>query len=150
MTAALLLALTVSFPAAQHKAPTAPGKPQAEVASKTANFGMVKASDASVKKALASKAIDAAMKLDKKKGSFTGTVLDVFETKDHQTVYLNFANPWKSAISGKVASSSFSKFPKLADLKGKAVLISGTYDLYHGEHPQITMTSPDQLKLIVK
>lgn len=120
---------------------------QESVASTTAKFSTVTALDPAVKKALSFKDKAAGMQRVGKKGSFTGTVVNVHDSR-HGNLYLNFAQDWKQTLSGHIAAKDFAKFPALNGLKGKRLLLTGTFSAYQGEHPQIDLTSPAQIKIV--
>ena len=121
---------------------------QESVASKSAKFSTVKEADGSVKDALASKEIAKGLKLVGKKGSFTGVVDHVFSPKHNKSVYINFSDPFKNTISGHVYAEDYKKFPNLKDLKGKRVVISGTFSAYQETHPEIKIKDLSQLKIV--
>ena len=124
-----------------------PRKPQASIASKTATFSSVAAGDGSVREALKATDLEGAKAKQGKTGAFTGKIVKVFAPKSNAIVILNFANDFKSALTAVVEAKNFDKFPDLADLKGKTVLISGKFDAFKGA-PQILLKTPDQLKIV--
>ena len=121
-------------------------KPQHEVAAKT-EFAMVAPGDGSVKKALAASDLAGARKLIGKEGAFEGRVVEVFAPGSYGLVILNFNERYQSALTAVVFASRFSKFPDLAGLKDKRVLISGKFTEYKGR-PQIELIDPAQIKII--
>ncbi len=121
---------------------------QASVASKTAKFPTITESSSEVKSALQSKDLDKAMKLVGKKGSFVGVVDHTFSPKHNRTVYINFSKSFKETISGNVNFEDYKKFPSLSELKGKKVLITGTFRAYQDTHPEIVVKDLDQIKII--
>lgn len=121
---------------------------QATVASKTAHFGSVAAKSAAVKHALEATNTAGGLKLIGKAGSFTGTVNDVYSPKGHSSVYINFSKPWDKTISGQVLAADYAKLPVLSTLKGKRVLITGTFNAYHNTHPQIVVKSASQISIV--
>ncbi|MGC4043740.1 MAG: hypothetical protein QM758_08030 [Armatimonas sp.] len=122
-------------------------KPQAEIASTSATFATVAAGDGSVKGALKATDLDKAKEKQGKTGAFTGKIVKVFAPKSNSIVILNFHEDYKKAIGAVVDAKNFSKFPKLTELKGKTVLVTGKFDSYKGA-PQINLTAPGQLKIV--
>lgn len=122
-------------------------KPQAEVASTSAKFATVAAGDGSVRDALKATDLDKAKEKQGKSGAFTGKIVKVFSPKSNSVVILNFHEDYKKALTAVVESKNFSKFPKLTELKGKTVLVTGKFDTFKGA-PQINLKTPDQLKVI--
>jgi hypothetical protein len=122
-------------------------KPQTELASASAKFGSVAAGDGSVREALKADDLDTAKAKQGKTGAFTGKVVKVFAPKSNALVILNFHEDYKKAIAAVVEAKNFDKFPKLTELKGKTVLVTGKLDAFKGA-PQIYLKTPDQLKLV--
>ena len=119
---------------------------QSSVAAKTA-FGTVSASDKALTTALDAKALAAAAKLAGKPGAFQGTVVSVYSPKSHGFVALDFAAHYKDALTADIAPADYAKFPTLAQLAGKHVLVSGKFVVHDGQ-TQLAVTSPDQIKIV--
>ncbi len=119
---------------------------QASVAAKGA-FGTVPASDKSVTAALDAKALADAKKLIGKLGSFQGTVSKVYSPRNHSFVALDFAPNYHDALTADIAPADYAKFPDLAQLDGKHVLVSGKF-VAHGEQTQLAVASPDGIKIV--
>jgi hypothetical protein len=147
LAAAALLALPAL---AVQKSPDgskkAPRPAQSEVAARQ-SFGTIAASDSAVRGALAAKDLEEAKKRVGKAGSFTGKVVKVFAPKSHSIVILNFAENYKEALTAVLRAANFSRFPDMNELKGKKVLITGTFSEYKGA-PQIVLTQPSQVKIL--
>ncbi len=122
-------------------------KPQATVASKTATFATIAATDAKVKAALKPEDLPAAQKLIGKEATFSGTVAKVFQPKSNSVVLLNFAENYRDAISAAIQAKDFPAFPDLNTLAGKKVLITGKVMDYHGR-TEVELTSVAQVKLV--
>jgi hypothetical protein len=128
-----------------------PGKmnpEQATVASKTAKFETISSKNPLLRKALDAKNLAGGMKLVGKNGSFTGTVTSVYSPKGHFSVYIDFAEPWKNAISAQLQVADYAKFPVLSALRGKHLLVIGKFNAYQNTHPQIVVRSTAQIKII--
>lgn len=123
------------------------GKAQSALASKTAAFGTVPAADPAVAKALEAHNLADAQKQVGKAGAFQGTVSQAYSPDDHDIVILDFDKKYKTALTAVVMPADYAKFPDLAALNGKHVLVSGTFTAPKGK-PQITLTSPAQVKII--
>jgi DNA/RNA endonuclease YhcR with UshA esterase domain len=122
-------------------------KPQAEIASTSAKFASIAATDGSVKDALKADDLDGAKAKQGKQGAFTGKIVKVFAPKSNAIVILNFHEDYKKAVTAIVEAKNFDKFPRLAELKGKTVLVTGKFDAFKGA-PQIALKTPDQLKIV--
>ena len=119
---------------------------QSTVAAKT-EFGTAAASDKSVTGALDAKDLAGAAKLGGKPGSFQGTVVSVYSPRNHAFVALDFAPHYKDALTADIAPADYAKLPDLKALTGKRVLVSGTFTR-HGSASQISVSSPDQIKIV--
>ena len=89
----------------------------------------------------------AAKKRIGKEGAFEGTVVKVFSPKTNGIVILNFDKNFRSALTGVLRTKNYAAFPDMQSLKGKRVLITGTFEDYQGQ-PEIQLTKPEQVKLI--
>jgi hypothetical protein len=123
-----------------------PRPAQSEVAS-TQSFGTVAASDSAVKGALAARDLEEAKKRIGKSGAFTGKVVKVFAPKSNSIVILNFAESYKDALTAVLRAPGFSRFPNMEELKGKKVLVTGTFSEFKGA-PQIVLTQPSQVRIV--
>ncbi len=141
--AAASLTLT---PTANAQSAKPAGKPQYEVAAKTA-WPTVKSSDSAVAKALKATDLKGAEKMVGKSGAFTGTVSETYAPKSGKLVILNFDKDYKKALTAVVKSEDFAKFPDLQALTGKKVLVTGKFVSYKNA-TEIELTNPAQLKLI--
>ena len=119
---------------------------QASVAAK-GTFETVVASDKSVAMALDAKALADAKKLIGKLGSFQGTVTQTYSPRNDSFVALDFAPHYRDALTANIAAADYAKFPDLAQLVGKHVLVSGKF-VARGEQTQLAVTSPDQIKIV--
>jgi DNA/RNA endonuclease YhcR with UshA esterase domain len=147
--ALLALACSVAAPAlaqdsAEKSAPR--HKPQSETAGKAA-LGQVAASSPAVGKALEVSDMAGAKKLVGKAGAFKGTVVKVYSPKSNSIVILNFAEKYQDTPVAVVKPEAYAKFPDLTLLKGKRVLVTGTFTEFKGQ-PQIELKEPAQLKLV--
>lgn len=61
---------------------------------------------------------------------------------------LDFAPDYHTALTAVVNPDAYAKFPNLAGLAGKRVLIQGKFGAFHNS-PQVELTSPAQVKVIV-
>lgn len=120
---------------------------QSSVASKTAKFGTVPAAASSVAKALEAHDLAGAQKLVGKPGAFQGTVTQAYSPHNHSIVILDFDKQYKTALTATLLPADFAKFPDLATLLGKHVLITGTVSAPKGK-PQIALTLPAQVEVI--
>lgn len=120
--------------------------PQASVAAK-GTFGTVAASDKSVTAALDAKALADAKKLIGKPGSFQGTVTQTYSPGNNSFVALDFAPQYRDALTAHIDPADYAKFPDLARLVGKHVLVSGKF-VARGEQTQLAVTSLDQIKIV--
>jgi hypothetical protein len=121
------------------------GIPQTEAASATAKFETVAKTDAAYTGALDAKDMDGARKLVGKTGAFKGKVVKAFGTRN--ITVLNFAANFRTALTAALRKEDFGKFPALAELEGKEVLISGKFSEYDGR-PQIMLTDSKQIRLV--
>ena len=145
-----LCACATSFVFAQDEKPKPePAKAQASVASKTAKFATVKASDEAVTKALKASELAGAKKLVGKDGAFEGTVVKVFSPSSNGLVILNFDKNYRNALTAVLRVKNYGDFPDMQTLKGKHVLITGKFEDYKGS-TEIQLTKPDQVKLITE
>jgi len=143
-----LLALSVaplSAFARQDDAKTA--QPQSAVASKTATFATVAATDAAVKKATDATKLDALKKLLDTDGAIVGTVSAIYAPQGSKLAILNFAEDHWKAATVVVRERDFAKFPVLRTLVGKKVLVTGRISEFKNK-PQIEMTSLAQIKVV--
>ncbi len=136
-----------SLAIAQDDAPRPERKAQTEVASASAKFATIAAGDGSVKEALKADDLDGAKAKLGKTGAFTGKIVKVFAPKSNARVILNFNDDYKKSITAVVDAKNFDKFPKLTELKGKTVLVSGKFEAFKGA-PQMLLKTPDQLKIV--
>ncbi|MCX6367853.1 MAG: hypothetical protein NTX57_14280 [Armatimonadetes bacterium] len=147
---AALCACAVSFVFAQDEKPKSdPAKPQASVASKTAKFDTVKRGDGSVKTALKATDLAGAKKLVGKDGAFEGVVVKVFSPRSNGLVILNFDKNYRNALTAVLRVKNYASFPDMQTLKGKHVLITGTFVDYKGS-TEIQLTKSEQVKLIIE
>lgn len=153
-----VLLTAAALPPFAHAAPTAPdAKPAKATEQKTypaqtavaakAKFAVVAASDKSVTGALDAKALPQALQLVGHPGAFQGTVTNVHVGHGNGIVILNFAADYHEALTAVVKPADYAKFPALAQLQGKRVLIHGTFSAYHGV-PEVDLTAPGQIKII--
>ena len=120
---------------------------QSQAASKTAKFETIAKTDAAIKSALDAHDLKPAAGLVGKSGSFTGTVTKIFTPKSGSIVILNFDQDYKTALTAVVKRSDWGKFPDLAKLEGKKVVVSGKFVDFHGA-TEIDLTAPDQIKIV--
>lgn len=120
---------------------------QSDLASKTAKFGTIAKTDDAVKSALEAHDLKAAAGLVGKSGSFAGTVTKIFTPKSGSLVILNFDKDYKTALTAVIKRSDWSKFPDLAKLEGKKVVVSGKFVDFRGA-TEIDITGPDQIKIV--
>ena len=120
---------------------------QSQSASKTAKFEAIAKTDASIKSSLDAHDLKPAAGLVGKSGSFTGTVTKIFTPKTGSIVILNFDRDYKTALTAVVKRSDWSKFPDLAKLEGKQIVVSGKFVDFHGA-TEIDLTAPDQIKIV--
>jgi Predicted RNA-binding protein, contains TRAM domain len=123
-----------------------PRKAQHVVAAKV-EFATVAADSEAVAKALKADDLAGARNLIRKPGAFEGKVAEIFAPESNSVVILNFDSDYRNALSAVVYSAHFAKFPDLAKLKGKRVLVTGNFSEYKGR-PQIELTNPSQIKII--
>jgi DNA/RNA endonuclease YhcR with UshA esterase domain len=123
-------------------------KPQAEVAAK-GDFGTIKESDPAVKKALDAKDLSGGTKLIGKEAAFQGNVAKVYTSEGDTVVILNFDKNFRSAMTAVLKPADYAKFPVMAKLDGKHVLVTGKLAEYRGQ-PEIELTKPEQIKVIIK
>lgn len=97
--------------------------------------------------ALDAKALADAKKLAGQTGSFQGTVTQVYSPKNHGFASLDFAAHYRDALTADIAPADYAKFPDLAQLVGKHVLVSGKF-VAHGAQTQLDVTSPDGIKIV--
>ena len=109
--------------------------PQRDVAAK-GSFSVVAAADPAVAKALSPAATRAVLAQATKSGAVCGTVASVFCPAGNGVVLLDLAKDYQKAITAAVLPPFYGRFPDLATLKGRRVLITGTIVNYHG-HPEI-------------
>jgi len=122
-------------------------KTQEQLASKTAKIGSIAKTDAAVASALDAHELDKAAAMVGKAGSVKGTVARLFAPNSGTILILNFDRDYKTAITAVVKRANFDKFPDLAVLEGKQVVISGKVSDFRGA-PQIELTSADQIKIV--
>lgn len=146
LTLALLSGTFAVVPAHAQKSGKAKSKPQIELASKGA-FPIVKASDAKVKSALPATNLAAAKKLVGKTKGVVGTVSKVFAPKSNNFVLLNFAKDYKTALIGLVNFKDYSKFPKLTQLSGKKVLLTGKIVMYKNA-PEVLLENAGSISIV--
>ena len=140
-------------PASTNAAPSMDGaaakptgrKHQSDVASATAEFGTVAATDDVYKNALDAHALADALKMVDKEGAFKGKVTKVFEPRG--LAILNFDENYKSAMTAVVHGTNFTNFPALTNLVGKDVLVTGKFINYH-EAAEIVVDKPEQIKVV--
>jgi hypothetical protein len=134
----------VSAPAGAGHASSHPDQPT--VAAKK-EFGTVRAADAAVTKALDAKDLAGARKLVGKPGAFRGKVSEVYSPASHSITILDFAPNYRQALTAVVKPEQYKKFPSLRSLRGKQVLVTGTFTTYR-DSVQIELTDPSQLRLV--
>ncbi len=122
-------------------------KTQAQLASKTAKIGSIAKTDASVASAIDAHELDKASAMVGKAGSFKGTVVRLFAPNSGTILILNFDRDYKTALTAVVKRANFDKFPDLALLEGKQVVISGKFSEFR-DAPQMELTSPEQIKIV--
>jgi len=150
-----LLSTTTLMPAVYAGPPDAPAgaakkadtKSQSEVASKSAKIATVAASSSAVKSAMDAKDLAGAKTKVGKSASFVGTVSKVFAPKSNKLVILNFDPKYKTAMTAVVFSTSFGKFPDLAALEGKKLLVTGKITEFHGGY-EVILDAPTDLKIV--
>jgi DNA/RNA endonuclease YhcR with UshA esterase domain len=121
-------------------------KAQSEVAAKGA-FPIIKASAPAVKQAYPATDLAGAKKLIGKTVGITGTVVKVYLPKSNKIVLLNFAKDYKTALTGAIKLEDFGKFPALATLEDRKVLVTGKVVLYKGA-PEVEVTQTGAIKII--
>lgn len=137
---ALVLSLLVTAAAQDNKT-------QTQLASKTAKFETVAKTDAAVTSTIDAHDLAKAAALVGKTGAFKGTVAALFSPRTGTVLILNFDAKYKTALTAVVKRADFGKFPDLAKLEGKQLLVSGTFTDFRGA-TQIELTSPDQIKIV--
>jgi len=131
LSTVVLLCLICLVARAQEPTPaTEKRQPQSAVAAKQVTFGTLATEDPKVKAATRADDLPAAKQLVGKSGSFQGTVVRVYAPSSNSVVLLDFA-----------------RFPDLATVKGKRVLVTGKVSEFKGQ-PQVDLTRPDDLKII--
>jgi len=120
---------------------------QHAVASKTAKFDTVSKTDESYTTAFDAHDLAGAYKKVGQKGAFKGTVSNIFEERDGDLLILNFDPQYRTALVAVLKNPDFPKFPDVKELKGKEVLVSGSFVDYHGK-AEIMLTDPGQIKIV--
>jgi len=120
---------------------------QSAVAGKQVTFASVAMDDPKVKEATKADDLTAARRAMGKSGTFHGTIVRVYTPSSNRVVLLDFAREYKTAVTAVVRSADFARFPDLATLKGKRILVSGKVSEYKGQ-PQVELVRPDDLKII--
>ena len=120
---------------------------QAPAASKTAKFETVAKSDALYASAIDAHDKAAAEKMNGKSGAFRGTVAKLFSPRSGTIVILNFDDDYKSALTAVLKKDNFSKFPDLAQLEGKEIIVSGKFTEFKGS-PQIELKDAKQIAVV--
>jgi hypothetical protein len=119
---------------------------QSSVALKS-SFASVDAMASQVKSAISAKDMKAAVAMEGKTGTFTGTITKVYAPSSNSIVVLDFDRDYDSAVTAVVKADNFKAFPDLSKLSGKSVVISGPVAEFR-DHPQILLTSPNQIQVI--
>ncbi len=122
-------------------------KTQTELASKTAKIATITSTDKALKKTIDAHDLKSATALIDKTGSVQGTIAKLFTLKGGSLVIFNFDREFKTAITAIVKRANFDKFPDLAKLEVKHVLITGKFIDFRGA-PEIELISPEQIKII--
>jgi hypothetical protein len=135
--------------AAPHAAPAKSGRHTGEPVpqfSKTRHFSFA---SSILKGAVSSKELVQARKLIGKRGSFYGVVASIYLPKNGDgNFYIDFSKQWKNELSAAVSAKHAANFPNLKLLEHHKVLVSGTFSLYGGDHPEIVVTDPNQIHLL--
>ncbi len=126
---------------------TKSAQPQSAIASKTATFATVAATDASVKKATDATKLEALKKLLDTDGAIVGTVSAIYVPDSGKMAILNFAEDHWKAATVIVRERDFAKFPVLRILVGKKVLVTGRVTEFKNK-PQMDMTALSQIKIV--
>jgi hypothetical protein len=150
-TLAAMAALAINSPAQDSPSKSTnapairPAKKQADVASKTAQFGKIAKTNEVYQSALDAHALADALKLTGKEGAIKGTIVRIFEP--HNIAILNFDTNYRSAMTAVVHGPNFAEFPVLTNLIGKDVVITGTFTDYQGR-AQMVLTNAAQVKIV--
>ena len=84
--------------------------------------------------------------------SFEGVLLQVFSTPKGGITLLNFAPTPTDAAEAVVSRPDYNKFPKLSNLIGKRLLVSGKLEEFENDRGEkileIKISSPDQLSIV--
>ncbi len=148
--AALMLVVSMNWSlAAPHSAPAKTGIHKVEHVpqfSKTKHFPVASSIP---KSAVSSKELVQARKLIGKRGSFYGVVASIYVPKNSDgNYYIDFSKQWKSQLSAAVSAQHAANFPNLKQLEHHKVIVTGTFSLYGGDHPEILVTDPNQIHLL--
>ena len=128
-------------------ATAAQDSPQKAVASKSAKFANLDKDDAAYKTAIEAHNLDGARVSLNKDGGFKGKVTQVFTPRSGAIAILNFDKEYKTALTAVVNKADWAKFPDLAELVGKEVLITGKFVDFRGA-TQVVLSDPNQVSII--
>lgn len=124
-----------------------PALKQADIASKTAKFGLMSKTNELYAAALDAHALDAALKQADKEGAFKGKVAAIYEPRSGAMAILNFDEKYRTALTALLKKENFAKFPALTNLLNKEVLVTGTFTNFQGR-AEIILTNAAQVKLV--
>lgn len=124
-----------------------PIKDQQEVMASKVKWETLTSGDERVKNALLATDLSQAKQLIDKRGAFVGTVAGVRSSLNNNKVVLDFAVKRETATRAIIILPNFHKFPKLSELVGKKVLVSGIFAPHEGR-VEIELTEPKQLQIV--
>ena len=121
--------------------------PQQRIASPTAQFGVTARNSQPYKQAVEAHNLAAARRSLGRTASFHGTVANVTQDAQNQTLTLEFDPQYQKAVAAVLTFRAYLRFPNMQTLRGREVVVSGPFLLY-GDKVAVMLTQPSQIQVV--
>ena len=121
--------------------------PQQRMASRSAQFGVTARTAPAYKQAMDAHSLMLARKNIGKQSSFHGTVANVTQDAQGQTLTVEFDPQYRLAVTAVLTFRAYSRFPNMQTLRGREVVVSGPL-LQYGDKIAVMLTRPSQIQVV--
>jgi hypothetical protein len=125
---------------------------QSEVALVDKQWNTIPSSDTKLSQAIEASDLTRGRGLVNQHGAFQGTVSSIYISPSNSITVLNFGARRGEALMAVVYPQNYSKFPDLAGLQGKKVLVEGQFIVYRNgskeELVEIILTDLNQISIV--
>ena len=121
--------------------------PQQQMASPSVQFGITARTSPSYKRAAEAHSLMLARRSLGRTFSFHGTVTQVTQDAQNQTMTVEFDPVYRLAVTGVLTFRAYSRFPNMQSLRGREVVVSGPL-LRYGDKVAVMLTQPSQIQVV--